>query len=56
VSLAALQTIVLAGLAALLVAFSYAGSVVEQRRVSGVDCDRVKAGQGHISPWERQAC
>jgi hypothetical protein len=55
VSLAALQTIVLAGLAAVLVAFSFAGTV-EQRRVSGVDCDRVKAGQGHISPWERQAC
>jgi hypothetical protein len=54
-SLAALQTIVLAGLAAVLVAFGYAGTV-EQRRVSGVDCARVKAGQGHISTWEREAC
>jgi hypothetical protein len=50
-----LQTLTLAGLAAVLVAFSFAGSV-EQRRVSGVDCARVNAGQGHISPWERQAC
>jgi hypothetical protein len=54
-SLAALQTLALAVLAAVLVAFSFAGSV-EQRRVSGVDCARVKAGQGHISTWEREAC
>jgi hypothetical protein len=55
VSLAALQAIALSGLAAVVLAFGMAGQSAD-RKVSGVDCERVKAGRGHVSDWEREAC
>jgi hypothetical protein len=54
-SLAALQALVLAGLAAVVLAFGMAGTSAD-RKVSGVDCERVQAGRGHVSDWERAAC
>jgi hypothetical protein len=50
-----LQTLTLAGLAAVVLAFGMAGTSAD-RKVSGVDCERVQAGRGHVSDWERAAC
>jgi hypothetical protein len=55
VSLAALQALTLACLAAVVLAFGMAGASAD-RKVAGVDCERVKARAGHVSPWEVDAC
>jgi hypothetical protein len=50
-----LQAIVFAGLAALVVVFGLVGTH-QARQVAGVDCERVQARAGHVSPWELDAC
>jgi hypothetical protein len=50
-----LQALVIGALAALCALASLTGTH-QARKVAGVDCDRVRAGAGHVSPWERQAC
>jgi hypothetical protein len=31
-------------------------AIADHRAEYAVDCERVRAGAGHISEWERQAC
>jgi hypothetical protein len=53
--LALLQSIVLGASSALLIALALLGTH-QTRKVAGVDCARVEARAGHVSPWEREAC
>jgi hypothetical protein len=50
-----LQAIAAVALAALCALASLAVGH-QARKVAGVDCARVQAGAGHVSPWEREAC
>jgi hypothetical protein len=50
-----LQALAIGALAALCALASLAGGH-QARKVAGVDCARVEAAVGHVSPWERDAC
>jgi hypothetical protein len=50
-----LQALAIGALAALCALASLAGGQ-QARKVAGVDCGRVEARAGHVSPWELDAC